>query len=150
MSYSAGEALVLTRLRGMSQFDTDNSSRGKFGQKNSGSAAQYAILFPGTRTRNKHGMAGKKRVVHQTIIKVYQRYKDDGTSLTDLETLVEAIENELDKYPQMGDATGTIIQAWLVEARDVMEEMDAGTAGPAWLYQELVCEWHEEKSITFA
>lgn len=146
MTYLAGEALWLTRLQGMSQFDADNSSRGKWGMLNSGASDHYAILKPGANNRDKLG-SNTRRDQYRTIIQLWQRYVDDGTSLTNLETLVDNVLAELDTYWKMGDSTGGVIRANIVEVREYVQI--PGDA-PKWILAELVGEWHEQTSITYA
>ena len=151
MGYSAGESLFLLRLQAMDQFDGKNSGRGTFGMRNSGASDQYAVLKPGVRMRTKHGMGGKKRIVHQTIVQLYQQFVEGEASLKNLETLVGDVEAELDKYPRMGDGTNTVIQANITEVREAQEIYESAAAKvPLWLYVELVGEWHEEVEITYA
>ncbi len=149
--YSDGEALWLTRLQAMDQFNGENSSRGKWAQRNSGSAAQYAVLKPGEQVIQKHGMGGKKNALNHTIIQLWQRYKEHGTSMTDLEALVQNVIDELDQYPTIGDAGDTVIQGNIIQVRELRETYSSPTAKlPKWLYVELVGEWNEEIDITYA
>jgi hypothetical protein len=149
MSYSAGEALWLTRLRALSQFNTSNSTRGKFGIRNSGKSDHYAILVPGPWDRTYIGM-NTRMDTFRTIIQLWQRYIDDGTTMTDLEALVDAVLAELDTYPRIGDTTGNIIDAAIVEVRELQMILAEPGGGPAWLLVELVGEWHEQTAVTFA
>jgi hypothetical protein len=149
MSYAAGEVLWLTRLRAMSQFNEYNSARGKFGIRDTGASDHYAILKPGPWTRSK--LSPTVRLdTYRTVIQIYQHYLDDGTSMTDLETLVDAVLAELDTYRVMGDTTGAVIQANIVEAREMIWILAAPGEGPEWLLVELIGEWHEETTITYA
>ncbi len=149
-NYPTIEGYWLTRLRVMTQFDQNNSARGKWSLLNSGKASRYAILKPGARTRRESGLAGQKMESMQTVIQVYQRYKDDGTSLTDLETLTEAIINELDTYPYIGDTGSSVVGAHIVEVREYQEILASDGGGPLWLLAELVGETNEETNVTLA
>ena len=146
MSYEAGEALWLARIRAMSQFDAGNSSRGKWGIRNTGKSNQYAILKPGLHTREMIGF--NRRVNHyQTIIQLWQKYSEDGQSAIDLTTLTSSVLAYLDTYPQMGDATNTVIGGEITEVREMQQ---IPPEAPVWLFVELVGSWDEEASITFA
>lgn len=146
MAYSDGEALFLTRLRAMSQFTTHNSSRGKWGILNTGEAKQYAVLKAGTRARVKSIKTVQE--THRTIIQLWQRYIDDGTSYTDLMTLVDAVVAELDKYRTMGDTGDTVVKANIVEVGEVATS--PSPEAPYWLIVEVVGEWVEHHEITYA
>jgi hypothetical protein len=149
MTYAAGEALWLTRLRAMSNFDSGNSARGRWGIRNSGKSDHYAILKPGV--HNREWLSITVRWDHyQTIIQLWQRYVDDGDTLTDLEALVDAVLAELDKYRLIGDSGGTVQAANIVAVREVQEILAGPGEGPVWLMVELVGEWHEENTIAFA
>lgn len=146
MSYEAGEALWLARLRAMSQFNSDNTSRGNWGIRNSGKSGHYAILKPGTHTREM--MSFNVRLNHyQTIIQLWQKYVDDGPSAIDLQELTSATIAYIDTWPRVGDATNTVQGAQIVEIRE-MQQIPADA--PSWLFVELVGMWDEEQTITFA
>lgn len=143
MSYRAGEALWLARLRAMSQFDHANSSRGDWSIRNNGKSAFYAILKPGMAEREMLGHT-MRRDNFQTVIQLWQRYKEDGPSLIDLETLIDAVCDHLDSYPKLGDTTGALEDAQIVEIREVQQ---VPVNAPAWLYVELIGRWYEETTI---
>ena len=147
--YKDGEALWLTRLQAMPEFDAQNSARGHWGLMNKGKADHYAIIKPGAWERTKisrHTRLDR----YQTIIQLWQRYKEDGSSLVDLEGLVASTLTELDKYRVMGDTSSNIIQANIIAVREVIEVRSSPADGPSWLYVELVGEWHEEIDISYA
>ena len=112
LSYADGEALALTQIQAVSGFAASigNTSRGKYGILNTGKAAVYAILRPGGFQR----MWMAPKCVHtdnSTIVEVWQRYKDDGTTLTDLEANVQLILARLDLYRHMGDTQNKVLDA---------------------------------------
>lgn len=148
--YKAGEALWLARLQEMPEFDAQNSSRGKWIQRYDGKSDHYAVLKPGAWERMK--ISPITRMDHyQTIIQIWQRYKDHGDSVVALETLVDSVLDKLDTHRQMGDTGNTIVQANVVAIREMREVYESPTAQtPIWLYVELVGEWHEEVEITYA
>jgi len=148
--YKDGEALWLTKIQGMSQFDIKNSSRGKWNQRYTGSSDHYAVLKPGAWERTKISPITRLDR-YQTIIQIWQRYKEHGNSIILLETLVDATLAELDTHRQMGDAGDSIIQANVVAVREMQEVFETpNSQTPIWLYVELVGEWHEEVEISYA
>lgn|SRR5512145_1131319 len=151
MSYAAGETLVLARLRAISGsvWTSSNSSRGKYGMLNSGDSDHYAILRPGPGA-NRFLSTNTSLRAYTTIIKVYQSYVDDGTSLTNMEAYAEAILDQFDAYRLLGDTTGTVQDSMIVSWGEVMEQWKAGGNGPRWLAQEFTIAWKEENNVTFA
>jgi len=148
MSYQTGEANWLTRLQAMSQFTGNNSARGKWGLMNRGADNQYAILKPGPAERVMISSIVRQNT-WRTIIQLWQRYKDDGTSMTDLEALVSAVLTELDKYRFIGAGADAAIQdANITEVRETQEIRATPSGGPLWLMVELVGEWNEEETIS--
>ena len=149
MSYSAGEALVLTRLREVSGFNTTpaNTSRGNFGILNSGAAAFYGILAPGPYS-SEWETPTVRRWYWSTIIRVYQRYVDDGTRMTDLETNVQNVIDYFLKYQYLGSPT-TILDAHPSSA-DQMQEIWSKDGGLSWLRWDVRIEWEEEQTVVYA
>ena len=147
MSYDTIEGLWLTRLQAMSQFTSANSARGKWGIRNTGKSAQYAILLPGEHGPREMISFNSRQNQWRTIIQLWQRYKDDGDSLIDLEQLTDAVLTSLDAYPHIGDSANTVFNAEIVNVgRFNQLPLDA----PAWLYVELVGEAIEQEKITFS
>lgn len=147
MGYEDIEALWLTRVRAMSEFNQNNSSRGDWSMLNNGRDEKYAILKPGqhihewmTTTVMQH--------TYRTIIQVWYRYGNgDGTALTALTALETDIRTELYQYRLLADSTGTVQDADIVETREVVQ---IPADGPEWLMVELVGECQDEETITFA
>lgn len=147
MSYSAGEALILTQVQNVSGFSANNTSRGKYGILNTGKAAVYAILRPGPF----ENAIVAPLTVHTdwtTIVEVWQRYKDDGSTLTDLEGNVQAILTRLNLYRKLADTTNSIVDAVANIGSEPVEVTAQGGGGPLWLKQEITVSWKEETSIT--
>jgi hypothetical protein len=130
----------------MSQFSTDNTSRGNWGIMNSGRNSQYAILKPGEHTAEMVTFK-TQQTNWQTIIQLWQRYKDDGTSMTDLQALVDAVKEELRKYPYIGDTGDTVVDAAVIAVRETLE---TPAGAPKWLYVELIGMANEQEKITFS
>jgi hypothetical protein len=145
MSYSDGEVLILGLLRNMAQFDTRNSGRARWGMLNSGAAAQYAILRAGPFENDYQGLGREQvRTSWRTIIELWQRYKDDGTSATDLQELMAAVIEYVEQYPDLGDAA---IYAEPRTCGDMQEVWRTGGDGPSWLKWEVNIDWQEERDI---
>ncbi|MCC6271574.1 MAG: hypothetical protein IT190_09885 [Microbacteriaceae bacterium] len=83
-----------------------------------------------------------------TVIQVWQRYKDDGDTLTTLEANVKAILNRFDQYRKLADTTGKITDAFIGDGREV-EEMWTKDGGLSWLKQDLVVRWQEHDEVTY-
>lgn len=151
MSYGAGEALLLALIRNISSggYDANNTSRGKWGLLNKGRSNHYAILKPGAFGPRVHEGVGLVIENWSTVIQVWQRYKDDGDSLTDLEAEVEKIIAKIDTDPNMGDTTGLVLDTNLRRGGEVQEMWKRGGGGPAWLMQELVVEWSEQRTVVY-
>src|SRR5690348_7708824 len=112
MSYPAGEALALTQLRAVSGFSATNTSRGKWKLLSSGKSNHYGILKPGPFKISDRSQIG---TLWRTVIMIYQRYKDDGDSMTDLEANVSAVILRFRQYRKLGDTTGTISDSSVIE-----------------------------------
>lgn len=147
MAYSDGEALVLTQLQNVSGFSSVNVFRGKFGKLNTGNSDHYAIIKPGKFRVSDRSQIG---TMWQTIIMVYQRYKDDGVSLLSLESNVFAVLLRFKQYRKLADTTGTISDSAPIEGTEVTEIWNKGGNGPAWLRQDITIEWSEENHVTYA
>lgn len=143
--YGDIEALWLTRIRAISGYDSTNTSRGRWGILNSGKATRYVILKPGEHAREMLSFTTRLET-WQTVIEVWQQYKDDGDSLTELETAVNAIMDAIDRYPRLGDAGGTVQLGQITAVREVVQiPADA----PAWMMAALIGVVNEEKTISY-
>lgn len=149
MSYSNGESLLLTLVASVTGFSSTNTSRGKWGMLNKGLSARYAILKPGAFTRRFIGHTLVQET-WSTIVEVWRRYEDDGTSMTNLEADVENVINKIDTSPRMGDTTGTITDSNAIGGGAVQEVMDKDGNGPYWVKQDITVQWQEETLVTFA
>ena len=151
--YPDGEALALTVLRGVTGFTGTtaadaNTSRGKWGLLNSGISDHYGILKPGEFAREQGAMS-MNISTFQTVIQIWQRYTDDGTTLTALEGHVKNVLNYFDTKRKLGDATGTIVDAYIAEGREVSERW-AKDGALMWLSQDLILTWMEHDTVTYA
>jgi hypothetical protein len=140
------EALWLSRVRDVPGYDANNTSRGKFGILNNGKSDTYVIVMPGEHNRE---MISFKTQLNtwQTIIEVYQKYRDDGDTLTTLQTAVNTILSYLDPRRVLGDTGGTVRKGRVVSIRPIVRyPMDK----PDWLIAALVGQVDEEETITFS
>jgi hypothetical protein len=152
MAYPEVEALIFTKLRSVTGFTgttstTENTSRGKWGLLNSGNSDHYAIIKPGEFERSQGAMSMNVSNF-QTVIQVWQRYTDDGTSLTNLEGYVKAIIAYFDQWRRVGDSTGTIIDAFIRSGTEA-QEMWNKDGGLSWLKQDLVLVTQEHDVISY-
>ena len=99
MSYPAGEAVVLTLLQAMSEFDRRNTARGDWKPLNSGGSDHYAIIRPGPFANEATALGGASVTAWRTIIEVWQRWVDDAPTVLALEGLVSAVIDHLERYP---------------------------------------------------
>ena len=151
MSYSAGEALILTLVQAATNFSSASTSRGKWGILNRGqsTSAAYAIAKPGP-SEITWLSPTTYQARHVTIIQVWQRYKDDGDSLTNLEARVDNILTKLMPSRTLGDTTNSISGATVTSLGEVEEMWTKKGVGPAWLKQNVVIQWDEEVTVTNA
>lgn len=152
MSYSAGETLVLARLKAITgsptPWDGTNTSQGKWKFLNDGKADHYAVLRMGSGSNA--FITGSVSLRHYTtVIEVWQSYKDDGTSYTNLLGYFEAILDKFDANRLLGDTTKTVEDS-ICTHWDEVEEMWTKSGGPRWLRQNFYIEWSEENAVTFA
>jgi len=104
------------------------------------------IVMPGEHNRE---MISFKTQLNtwQTIIEVYQKYRDDGDTLTTLQTAVNTILSYLDPRRVLGDTGGTVRKGRVVSIRPIVRyPMDK----PDWLIAALVGQVDEEETITFS
>ena len=147
MTYVNGETLILTVLQGVTGFSASNTSRGKWGILNSGRDNNYGIVKPGTFEREQSAMSAND-TTYQTIIQIWQRYKDDGTTLIDLEVLADRVIARFDVRRKGLDASGLIADMFISSGREV-EEMWNKNGGLSWLKQDLIVTWLETNIITY-
>lgn len=153
--YPAGEALVQSTLVAIagsvwaSAGSKPNVSRGNFLLLNTGNSDHYAIIFPGD-GNNQFIAASASERTWQTVIQVWQRYMDDGTSLTNMEALTDAIITQFDKYRKLTDSSGTIVDSNCKTIGKPEEMWNQAGNGPFWLRQMITIEWKEQLNVVFA
>lgn len=149
MSESAGLTLLAVQIKALTSFDADNTSICKWGILNSGRNDHYVIIRPGPAAITGLTFATKDRT-YRTIVEVWQRYIDDGSSVTDLLGYCEQIVNRIDEYRKLADTTAALRDANVIEMGEVTEQWRNNADGPAWLKRDLIVEWHEEAEVDYA
>jgi hypothetical protein len=144
MSYSTGEALILTRVQACTGFTSSNTSRADWKVLNSGRSDHYAILRPGSFSLEWQTLS-MAVISYTTVIEVWQQYVDDATSYTNLYGYVNNLYNIL-QYPHLGG----LIQDSTITGAPEVEQMWRQEGGPAWLRWSVSISWQEEQAVTFA
>ena len=149
MSEHTGIDLLAVQVKACTGFDRYNVSLSNWKVLNSGNSDHYAIIRPGPATRTASALTAKQNT-YRTVIEVWQRYVDDGTTLTALLDWVDVIVARLDSYRKLADTTGELRDANVTALGDVTEQWREKGNGPSWLRREIVVEWVEEEVITYA
>lgn len=147
--YRTGEALIANLLQSVTGFDNGNVTRGKWGILNSGVSDHYAIIKPGPSGRRTFITPSTVNEPWSTIVQVWVRYVDDGTTLETLESAAAAILDTVDRYPRLDDASGYVVDSCAVSIGEALE-MWRKSGGPAWLRQDIVIEWTGQREISFS
>lgn len=143
--YSDIESYWLARVRAVTGYDKSNTSRGKWGILNSGASERYVIIKPGPRDRQMIAL-NTRLETSQTVIEVWQKYRDDGDTLTTLQTAVDTLLDTLDQYPRLGGLGATIRKGEIISVREAMQ---VPADAPQWLKIDLIGQTDEEKTISF-
>lgn len=147
MSYSSGEALILTRVQACTGFSTTNAVRANWKLLNQGKSDHYAIVRPGPF----RGEMISPTVImwrYTTVVELWQRYKDDATTQTSLYGYMAYLTTGLMPYRKLGD-TGNTISDSIPRSTGQVQEMWTKRGGPSWLKWELTIEWQEEEQVTY-
>lgn len=147
--YKTGENALLLLIQGIQGFDGKNTAIGKWGLLNSGHSDHYAIIKQGE--TNREWVTFRTLAVRaRSIVEVWQRVKDDGTTYDELLTHVDNITARIDQYRLFGDDSGTVLDANVTGSSAVTEQWRNNSDGPSWLKKELYVDWSEHDEITFA
>jgi hypothetical protein len=146
MSYSAGEALILTKIQALTNYSANNTSRGNFVIVNSGKAKHYCILVPGPFSREQYGMGGNYRTTWITTAQIWIKLKGYQETLIALEDRRQEIIDQFDAFRKAGDATGNIQDVFVRAGAEIIEVQVP--KGAVFLRQDLTIEWMEESSAT--
>jgi hypothetical protein len=147
--YADGEALVLAQVQAVAGFGPANTSRGKWGLLNTGAAPVYAILHKGEWAMTWLGPT-LSEFTWQTVVQVWQSYTADGVALTNLEANEELLIARFLAYRKLGDTAGIINDSNPRRGGAPTEMWEAGGNGPRWLRLDIIVEWKEHRSVTFA
>jgi len=147
MAYNDGEALISTRIQALDSFDSTNVYRGNFKPLNTGKASVYAILVPGQPEVEWRAMCSYT-IKWITVVKIYERYIDDGTTQQNLATHLSEIFAVLN-YPYMGDQD-TVQDSTIIGIGEPLEIRDANGNGPFFLNWDIFIQWEEDTNVTFA
>lgn len=143
--YSDIEALWLARVRAISGYDENNTSRAKWGILNNGMSDTYVIIKPGTRERQMVAYTMRLET-SQTVIEVWQKYRDDGDTVTTLQTAVDELLAGLDPYPRLGGLGSTVRKGEIIAVREAMQ---VPADAPKWLKIDLIGQTDEESTISY-
>lgn len=146
MSYSAGEALILTQIQAISGFGTTNAVRGRWNQLSTGKAKTYCILRPGGHDESQGGLGGFYHTRWTTIAELWVHLKDYGADTVLLEDARQNIIAKFRARRKALDTTGTIQDVTVRMSTDPFE-MFPPSGKLAFLRQDLFIEWTEQSSV---
>lgn len=146
MAYSDVEALWLARLQESGAFNSNNSARARWSILNTGKANHYAILRMGRQEHLRYGMGGRREHVRQTVLEIWKRPTEESASAIELQEFVDELRVFLDGYPTLGDTTGRVRDAMIVQTGEMLERRTVKD-GPVWYVVELTGECHETETV---
>ena len=147
MAYTDGEAAILARIRAHGDYGTTNTDANDWKLLNTGNKAYYAILKPDSEPAELENITFSAYVIAwRTIVEVWQRYKDDGTTATSLFGNVQKIIAQMQSYKTLGLFSVQNSAITGITAPSYRWDKDGG---PAWLVQELTITWLEEVTVTY-
>lgn len=152
MAYGTGEALILTRLRSLANFNSKNTAQSNWKPMNDGSkgvkagdSVHFAVLRPGPFSQE-----WITPTVFDsnwtTLIEVWQRYKDDTTTATDLYARAYEIIAEFMQYPKLGSGDDQY-HGVIITGADALQQRWFKEGGPMWLVWELSLQWKEQMEV---
>jgi len=130
-------------LQSVTGFTSANTARADWGLLNSGKSAHYGIVKPGTFAEDPENNFSW---TNRTIVQIWQRYKDDGTSATNLETHVHNVKDYFTKKRRLGT---TITDSRVVGGSEMQEQWTKDGA-LVWLRQDVTIEWKEQENVTYS
>lgn len=153
MSYANGEKLILRRVLAVNGFNNNNIARSDWKILNSGESKQYAIVRPGDYNEGPASLGGGAsgtrtvQAEYTTIVELWRKFDELATPVKDLQDIRDDVVDELNKYPRLGDATNTIVDANVSGSGDFLEKW-TGEGGPRWVAVDLSVSWIEHKTVT--
>jgi hypothetical protein len=145
MSYATGETALLAVVRTCTGFSSTNTSQCNWKLLNQGKASEYVILRPGAFAIEWITMSAYV-TRYTTVIELWERYKDDSTTYTNLYANIAALMTGIQPERLLNTAG---IQDSTVSGASAPQEMWKKGGGPQWLKWELTVSWQEETIITF-
>lgn len=147
MSYTTGEADVLTRLRACTGFDSTNTSRGDWGILNSGKSDHYGIIRMGE-FNHRWMSSNMYQAQWTTIIEIWQRYTDDTATRTNLYGYLANVVSGLLTYRYLGDSA--TVEDANIDSGDEPQRAWEKDGGPMWLFITVRVRWDETSTVSFA
>lgn len=87
--------------------------------------------------------------IHNVVIRVYRRYREDGTTYENLVVDVDAIIAKFNEYPKLAlGRTSTVIRAVVERTGDVFALFDSNGEGPYFIRIDVFLEATESVSRT--
>ena len=161
MSYSDGEALILTQIQATSAYSTTNTARSDWKMLKKGTSQTYAILryggFPKHTQASLGGLGAsvKYDTLWNTICEIWVRVKtNESAALKLLETNMQLIVARFDAYRLAGDSANVIRDVRVISGGEPQGQWETSKrgnvigTGPKWLKQDLKIEWTEENTVT--
>lgn len=147
MSYRAGQDKISAILQAMSNFSPGAVTSAKYAVLNTGKSNCYAIMKPGPFDIDYTiGMGNSIRMARwQTVVELWQRWVDDGTTIDDLCDLIDATIAEIELHPTLDDLPG--VTRARVSGGDDIKERWTKEGGPIWASLEVYVDWQEEVTI---
>ena len=146
MAYSDGEALLLTVVQSITGFSSTNTSRADWSILNKGTSDHYAILRPGEFS-NENLSPTLQQLNWTTVIEIWQKYTDDGTTQTNLYAHDDNMLG-VRAYRVVSDSD-VVLDANLTGGAEPQEMWNSG-GGPQWLRWMMTMEWSEQECIDYA
>lgn len=148
MSYTAGEALILTRVQALSGFSSANTSRADWSILNKGKAGYYAILRPGEFSIEWITFTNYL-ARWTTVIELWQKYTDDVNSKPNLYARVNTLLSGFQAYPHLGAGANSGKQGTISGGPEPTEQWRA-SGGPMFLRWNVIVSWWEEVQVTYS
>ena len=148
MSYTNGEANLLTILRATDYYNANNSSRANWKILDSGRKSYYVILKPGEEPGavQFHAMSAYQ-ITWTTVIQLWQKYTDETTTSTNLFAQVQRVIDAVQPNNRLDDTTDTIVNAEIISVSTPLERWTSD-GGTRWLCQDITVQWVEQAAVT--
>ena len=149
MAYTDGETAILNRIKAHADYNTANTDQNDWKKLNRGNKAYYAIVRPNQEPAELEFISLAGYVIRWvTVVEVWQRYKDDGSTQASLFGNVQKIITQLQPYKKLG--LSNVHNSTISSVTPPQQAWRENEAGPSWLTQELSVIWEEFFEVTFA